>query len=387
MSLSESSFRGRHLRGSKSISRAKRTTNTPKTKSTGPYDRNFQQNLIDGGVFPDRYRFPNGQAPPKPDNWDEIKQRATQHRASLSPSEFSDGAYEEFVQADADAKKEEQVTKSVIPVIEGKIRDAKCVSGNIPFRNLSPLTAGILVPGNPDLYYGARPEQLNRRAREDLSDQIIPSTQEDLPIAPNFFLAAKGPEGFLAVAGRQASYDATLGERGQVSLESWEQNGVVFDNKAHTITSIYHGGTLKMYSIHATQPNGPDSRSEYYMHQIGAWAMTGDPRFFREGAAAFRNLRDYAEEERNGAIQRANERAKTINYDAVDEVDDAELQAGSSDATFNSVCRTSNSISISGSPVDEQESETSTDDAYVPPPGSRARWNRRREFQTNGSSG
>jgi hypothetical protein len=63
-----------------------------------------------------------------------------------------------------------------------------------------------LVPGNPDIYYGTRPEQLNRRVRDELSGHIIPSTQDDLPITPNFFLAAKGPDGSLTVAGRQASY-------------------------------------------------------------------------------------------------------------------------------------------------------------------------------------
>jgi len=49
----------------------------------------------------------------------------------------------------------------VIPVIEGKIRDAKCISGGIPFTNLNHLMDGTLVPGNPDRYYGARPEQLD----------------------------------------------------------------------------------------------------------------------------------------------------------------------------------------------------------------------------------
>jgi hypothetical protein len=123
---------------------------------------------------------------------------------------------------------------------------------------------------NPNLYCRSRPEQLNRQIREDLSDQIIPSTQDDLPIAPNFFLAAKGPDGSLAVAGRQALYDSTLGERGQLSLRSWGQDEPVFDNKAHTITSIYHGGQLKMYSIHAAQPNSPSSRPESYIHQTDA---------------------------------------------------------------------------------------------------------------------
>jgi hypothetical protein len=386
MSSSESSFRGRRARGSQSTSKTRRTTNTTSTKSTGPYDRDFQQNLVDGGVYPDRYRFPDGRAPPKPDNWDEMNQRAMQYRASLSPSKFSDGAHEEFVQADADAKKEDQVTKSVIPIIEGRIRDAKCVSGKIPFRNLAPLTDGTLVPGNPDLYYGARPEQLNRRVRDDLSNQIIPSTQDDLPIAPNFFLAAKGPDGSLAVAGRQASYDATFGERGQVSLGLWEQDEKVFDNKAHTITSIYHGGQLKLYSVHAAQPNGLDTRPDYYMHQIKAFAMTSDTDTFRKGASAFRNLRDYAEEQRNTAIQRANERASMIDNDEVDvldEVDNEELQIGSSDATFSFACGTSNSIP--GALSDEQESETSVDDTYVPPPAKRvasqARRSRRRKLQ------
>jgi hypothetical protein len=39
-------------------------------------------------------------------------------------------------------KKEDQVIKSIIPVIEGKIWDAKCAWGNIPFRNLSPNEKG-----------------------------------------------------------------------------------------------------------------------------------------------------------------------------------------------------------------------------------------------------
>jgi hypothetical protein len=59
------------------------------------------------------------------------------------------------VQADADAVKEKQVTTSVIPIIEGDIGDAKCVSGGIPFTNLGHLTDGTLVPGNPDIYYSA----------------------------------------------------------------------------------------------------------------------------------------------------------------------------------------------------------------------------------------
>jgi hypothetical protein len=138
----------------------------------------------------------------------------------------------------------------VILIIEGDIRDAKCVSGGIPFINLDYLIDGTLVPSNLDIYYGARPEQLNRRVRDELSGYIIPSTQDNLPIVPNFFLAAKGPDGSLAVAGQQASYDGALGARGIHSLESYGQEGSVFANTASTISSIYHGGQLKMFTIY-----------------------------------------------------------------------------------------------------------------------------------------
>jgi hypothetical protein len=262
MSSSQPSSRSRK-QGSISTSNTKPTTNT--TKSTGPYDRGFQQNLIDGGVYPDEYEYPDGRVPLQPDNWEDINQRLAQPRLSLSPSKFSNEQFRKFKRADANAFKEKQVTTSVIPIIEGEIRDAKYVSGGIPFTNLDYLTNGTLVPGNPDLYYGARPEQLDRRVRDELSGHIISSTQDDLPIAPNFLLAAKGPDGSLAVAGRQASYDGALGARGQLSLQSYGEDEPVYDNIAHTITSIYHGGQLKMYTSYPTQPINPGGRPEYCM--------------------------------------------------------------------------------------------------------------------------
>lgn len=209
----------------KSASRNKPSTNTSTntSKSTGPYNRNFQQNLVDAGVFPHAYRHPDGRVLGKSNNWEEINRRLSQPRPSLSPSKFSEETHAEFIQADVDAVKEKQVTTSVIPIIEGNIKDAKCCSGGILFANLDHLTDGTLVPGNPDIYYGARPEQLDRRVRNELSGHITPSTQDDLPLAPNFFVAVKGPDGSLAVVGRQASYDGALGARSMHSLQSYGQ--------------------------------------------------------------------------------------------------------------------------------------------------------------------
>ncbi|KAG9228475.1 hypothetical protein BJ875DRAFT_508482 [Amylocarpus encephaloides] len=295
--LSLSSSRGRK-RNSTISSNTKPTTNTTTTRNTRPYDRDFQQNLIDGGAYPDEYEYPDGRVLARPDNWEEINQRLAQPRPSLSPSQFSDDKFRKYKRADTHAFKEDQVTKSVILIIEGEITDAKCVSGNILFTNLDHLIDGTLVPGNPDLYYGARPEQLNR--------------QHDLPIVPNFFLAAKGPDGSIAVAGRQASYDGALGARGMHSLQSYGQDEPTYDNSAYTITSIYHGGQLKMYTSHPAQPSGPGSRPEYYMTQINTWGMTGNAETFRRGATAFRNARDWTKEQRDEAIRYANDRANDL---------------------------------------------------------------------------
>jgi hypothetical protein len=42
-------------------------------------------------------------------------------------------------------------------------------------------------PTNRGFFYGARPEQLDRRIRDKLSGRIIPSTITDKPMAPNSF--------------------------------------------------------------------------------------------------------------------------------------------------------------------------------------------------------
>jgi hypothetical protein len=196
----------------------------------------------------------------------------------------------------------------VIPIIEGDIGDPKCAGGGYVFGNLAPLTDGTLAQAKPDHFYGARPEQLNRQIRNELSDRIIPSTQDDLPMAPNFFLEAKGPDGSFAVATRQACYEGALGARCMHSLQPYRQDELTCDNNAYTITSTYHGGQLKLYTTHLGEPKGPRRRPEYFMTQLKGWSMTGDAETFRKGATAYRNARDWAKEMRDDFIMAANER-------------------------------------------------------------------------------
>ncbi|RWA10175.1 hypothetical protein EKO27_g4938 [Xylaria grammica] len=241
---------------------------------------------------------------PPPDNLDDIFDALVQPRPVLSREDF-----QKFKQADADAFKETQVVSTVIPIIEGEVGDGKSVAGQVPFTNLEHLTDGFLVPGNPDRYYGARPEQLDRQVRTQLGGHIVPSTQHNLPIAPNFFLTAKGPDGTLSIAKRQACYDGALGARGMKSLRAYGDPGLHPDNKAYTLTSIYHGGTLTIYASYPLSRGSLGMRCEYATTQINGYALTGNIDAFRTGVSAYRNARDWARQKRDEAIERANEAA------------------------------------------------------------------------------
>ncbi|QSS48831.1 hypothetical protein I7I53_08962 [Histoplasma capsulatum var. duboisii H88] len=124
----------------------------------------------------------------------------------------------------------------------------------------------------------------------------------------NFFLEAKGPDGSLSVATRQACYDGALGARGMHSLQTYRQDGPIYDNNMYTLTSTYHGGTLNLYTTHIKKSDDSDGRPEYIMTQLKGWSMTSDLETFRQGASAYRNARDWAKEKRDEFIGMANKR-------------------------------------------------------------------------------
>ncbi|EFQ99615.1 hypothetical protein MGYG_02628 [Nannizzia gypsea CBS 118893] len=282
------------------------TSKTAKTTSTSTYNRNFEQCLIDNGIYPPGYKYPNGQRPAKPSNWSELNERLAQRRSSLSLSQFSEDDFEEFVEKDANIRKEKPIGRFTVSIIEGKVGDVASMGEDYPFTNLAPLTDKTLANAKPDHFFGARPEQLESQIREELSSYIVPSSQDSLPILPNFFLETKGPDGSLAVATRQACYHGALGARGIHKLQNFKQDEESYDRNAYTITSTYHGGQLKIYTTHLVPRKG--GRPEYIMTQVNAWSMTGNIETFRQGASAYRNACDWAKEQRERIIDTANER-------------------------------------------------------------------------------
>lgn len=280
------------------------TTISAKTKSTGPYDLAFQQNLADGGIFPFGYRRGNVRVLARPSNWEEINQRLVRPRRSLSPSNFLQEAHEEFIDKETHAANEKEVEMAVIPIIEGNITDQYVRKGTA-FKNLDHLTNGTLKPGNSDHYHGACPDELDQKVRDELSGHISPTAEASLVIAPNFFLELKGPSGNAVVADRSACYNGALGARGMHSLQSYGQDRPIYDSCAYTITSTYLHGTLSMFTSHPVQPK-PGKKLEIYMNRICSISIVGFFEHFRQRVIAYRNARDWAKEQRDKMIRRAN---------------------------------------------------------------------------------
>ncbi|KIH87298.1 hypothetical protein SPBR_05126 [Sporothrix brasiliensis 5110] len=275
-----------------------------KNKKSTPYDADFEQHLKDH----DAQAVYESQ---KPTNWAEIGAALNQRRPSLTLSQFSEGAFDAFQNNNARATSEYTVMTDVVPVILGEgalITGRPASERNILFNNVAPLTDGTIAQPKPDIYYGTRPEELSRPVREALGRYIMPSTVQNKPLAPNFFIEAKGPDGTLAVLDRQVRYDGAIGSRAMHSLQNYGEDERTFDGQAYSFSSTYHGGTLKIFAHHATSSTS-EGRPAYHITKMHGFDMTNTRETFVQGATALRNARDLAKTYRDGFIHTANERA------------------------------------------------------------------------------
>ncbi|RDA93695.1 hypothetical protein CP533_4893, partial [Ophiocordyceps camponoti-saundersi (nom. inval.)] len=279
---------------------------TASTPTVGLYDDNFQQHLIDNGVYPHRFRYPEGHLPPLPANLEDIKQALCEPR--LFERRISKHRFNDFSLTDAElVSKSEVMTHIVLPVLEGHAQENQAHVKRVSLINLDPLTDGTLFAASPDLCYGAYPEELARTMRQRLSSLIVPTLTMGL-IAPNFFIETGYPRGSAAIAQRQLCHDMALGERGQIALLSVGKSRPVYDNCAHTLGYTYQCGALRLYAMHAIEPSTATSKPEYVMTQVDAYCLTGDLMTFDQGIRALRNGRDWAKRQRDHAIAKANDR-------------------------------------------------------------------------------
>lgn len=269
-----------------------------KTKRSSAYDGNFVQHLVNNNIFPDEHsrslRAANHQ------EWNEV---LIQPRAS--PSRSSDKSFHSFKGAVRGLQNEDEVMSKALPRLVGKPRHAS--GQNVSFKNLKQISKEIVIP-QPDWYEGELPGEGNRTLRKRLNKAIIPSTRKEMPFLPNFFAEAKGPDGSLNVAVRQACHDGAVGARAMHSLRSLGGTEA-YDGNAYAASAIYHGrGGLELFTHHMTQPRGSGTLPHTHMERIFANNMTHSPRDFREGRNAFRNVADKTNEYRVRFIDDANRR-------------------------------------------------------------------------------
>ena len=261
--------------------------------------------MIDNGVYPDGYSPVEGTRAPKPNNVKEMREMLSRPRPSLSPSLFSENAFEEFQDSNRRAKSELAATANVIPYITGSKDKQFETAGDIKFNNLAKFDPNITVL-QPDGYDGAKPALVDLRVRTDLDEHITPSTSKHLPIAPNFLREDKSAKGRADVAQNQAMHDGAVGARGILRLQNYGNSTMVFDGNAYTVSSTYLDGQLKMYATHPGPAANDAGEPQYYMTQLDTYALTGNMNGFRSGVSAYRNAREWAQQQRDDLIASAN---------------------------------------------------------------------------------
>lgn len=310
----------------------KATSVSSRSKRSSAYDSNFEQHLIDHNIYPLLYDFPDDRRPPKPANWEEIRTALKVPRGSLSPSGIPQSTFDDFQRKNR-TKSEGTVMRTVVPFIAGSAEIPN--EGQLPFTNLDSITGDTTVNPVPDFFDGARPGALEKRVRDDLGKIIVPTKKSGVPVAPNFFLEAKGPGGTLEVAEGQAVLDGAHGALIMHTLQNYLSQEPVYDGNAYAFSSTLLGGYLNLNAHHLTAPTHPGQRPDYHTTQLKAYALRDDE-VLLEGIGAFRNLRKLAKKYRDQFVKAANAKARKRHSEATAEKDGhttTEKQDGGSSPT------------------------------------------------------
>ena len=315
----------------------KRKTKSTNSGRSSAYNADFMGLLISNSVDRPQRKI-------KPANYNVLRDRLARPRRSLSPSQFSETAYENFLDAVDNAREEAQVMSDVFTTLKG-LKIYPSIT-NRPCNNWAPLCSANLVTPQPDYFDGERQTPADAELRQILDSLIVPSTSSDAPFLPNFLVEAKAPGASAEVARRQIVYDGAIGARAMLHLRAYGGEET-YDGDAYTLTSTYTDGKLEIFAHHMTPPDEPGKRPYHHTVSLGKWMVDEDIQAYRRAANAFRNARDLAREFREASIVDANRRMQLLPPEArkrkiaealakTKEILDSSISVGSSLATMQS---------------------------------------------------
>ncbi|KAI0537485.1 hypothetical protein GGR58DRAFT_347523 [Xylaria digitata] len=268
------------------------------TSSRGP---DFEQHLVNHSIYLDNNKS-------SALNIQYIRDRLRRFRPSLSLSRFSNEDFQAFKRSNATIANEDDVVVEIVPVMCGT---SKILSKrNLLFSEFEPITDETASKPKPDVFDGACLDDIDKRIRADehVYPLIIPTKHIHVPVAPNFFLEVKSQSGDPAVLMRQACYDGANGARAMHCLQNYGRREPIYDGNAYTFSATYHPGsrTLALYAHHLTAPTVSGGKPEYHLTDLPGYYLMSDRQALVDGLAAFRNLRDMAQEFRDEFIRIAN---------------------------------------------------------------------------------
>ena len=259
--------------------------------------------MIELGVYPD-LESPNVDGPFHPSNLSVIQERMSRRRDSL-PLISKDESFEKFLLKSSGNLNHTEVMIFICPLLllRADIRDEL----NIAFTNMEKLSDD-LKRLQPNSYHGATPSDVEPSVRATLSRYIEPSKNTSLPCLPNFFFEWSGQSENSSKITNQALYDGAIGERAMLKtlLFANNRNDPCSYNAAHTMAATYHSATsnLSLYCTHAVLSN--EGSVKYRQTYLAGYTLRDGMQQWIDGTTALSNLREWAKEERDKALVKAN---------------------------------------------------------------------------------
>ncbi|KAL9617021.1 MAG: hypothetical protein Q9160_008175 [Pyrenula sp. 1 TL-2023] len=281
-------------------------------------DPAFAQALLDEKIYPSLYEDLDDSDDRAPKNLGKIGEKLRKRRPSLSPQQFTNADFRDFLTTNSGATSESAVMTDVFPIIQGKKKGKPTIptGQDLPFNHLKEI--GNIGCPKPDYFNGVQPAEIHQELREKLGWYIIPCNDTSRPALPNFFLEKKGPSGKGLTVDLQIRQDLVYGARGIHRMQSYNKPELFYNNKVYTFGATYDSpyAMLILYAMHPTEPKDSRNKVEYHTTELSCSSLRSNLETCREGLQALRNLQDLATRCRNRIVRHANRAARPQEHTA-----------------------------------------------------------------------